>query len=219
MRCVLSLIRCESRCEEWVIWGGTKNNAVVAYRQLIYHTNWLLLFVQFILYIEHQSLRYSIGYSLYFLTYNFYIPYKKILEMWDCTCRLNRQRHKKVGQKIIIYWYLPFTQLSLTCWWFSADPHFLQKKVQFGKLNLNNMLHINDFSDCSGSLPLFFRIVVVLLQYIYSLLSVFLSYCMSYKILYVCRPITHTEEEGKTTLLWNNMVVLRQTLFSSKSWF
>jgi hypothetical protein len=66
-KCVLSLIRCESWCEEWVIGGGTKNNAV-DYWQFIYHTNWLLLFVQFILYIEHQSLRYSIGYILYFLT-------------------------------------------------------------------------------------------------------------------------------------------------------
>ncbi len=92
----------ESWCEEWVIWGGTKNNAV-AYRQFIYHTNWLLLFVLFILYSEHQSLRYSIGYSLLSNAQFLYSSLiQKILKMWDCTCRphfINRQRHNKVGQK------------------------------------------------------------------------------------------------------------------------
>jgi hypothetical protein len=52
-----------------------KEQCCSLYRQFIYHTNWLLLFVQFILYLEHQSLRYEIQYRLYsLLSYeHFYI--------------------------------------------------------------------------------------------------------------------------------------------------
>jgi len=72
---------------------------------------------------------------------------------------------------------------------------FFAKTVQFGKLNLNNVLHTNGFSDCSGSLILYFRIVVVLLQYIAFCLFSCLTACPIKYYMYVDQSLRLKERE------------------------